>query len=130
MAGHASTPAKGACLHRSGGSFDFLSGRISRAPLWMQRIALEWLYRTIQDPSRLAKRYASNMVGLLRYLPIQIVAMATQTKRRSQVLNHERNSWPDQGSRALTAILPAHSYRDSKPTCAVRLSPAPTSYLI
>jgi N-acetylglucosaminyldiphosphoundecaprenol N-acetyl-beta-D-mannosaminyltransferase len=68
-----------------GGSFDFLSGRVSRAPLWMQRNALEWLYRTIQEPSRLAKRYASNFVGLLRYLPAQIVAMAMQTKRRSRV---------------------------------------------
>ena len=68
-----------------GGSFDFLSGGVSRAPLWMQRNALEWLYRTIQEPSRLAKRYASNFVGLLRYLPAQIVAMAMQTKRRSQV---------------------------------------------
>ena len=68
-----------------GGSFDFLGGRVSRAPLWMQRNALEWLYRTIQDPSRLAKRYASNLVGLLRYLPAQIVATAMQTKRRSRV---------------------------------------------
>ena len=68
-----------------GGSFDFLSGKVSRAPLWMQRNSLEWLYRTIQDPTRLAKRYASNIVGLLRYLPIQIVAMAMQTKRLSRV---------------------------------------------
>jgi N-acetylglucosaminyldiphosphoundecaprenol N-acetyl-beta-D-mannosaminyltransferase len=68
-----------------GGSFDFLSGKVSRAPLWMQRNALEWLYRTIQEPSRLALRYASDCVGLLRYLPAQIVAMAMQTKRRSRV---------------------------------------------
>ncbi len=68
-----------------GGSFDFLSGRVSRAPLWMQRNSLEWLHRTIQDPSRLAKRYANNIVGLLRYLPIQIVAMAMQTKRISRI---------------------------------------------
>ncbi len=68
-----------------GGSFDFLSGRVSRAPLWMQRYSLEWLHRTVQDPSRLARRYASNIVGLLRYLPVQIVTMAMQTKRRSPV---------------------------------------------
>lgn len=67
-----------------GGSFDFLSGRVSRAPLWMQHNGLEWLYRTIQEPSRLAKRYARNLVGLLRYLPIQIVVTAIQTKKRSQ----------------------------------------------
>jgi len=67
-----------------GGSFDFLSGRISRAPMWMQRHGLEWLYRTIQEPSRLAMRYATNAAGLLRYLPMQVAATAVQTKLSSQ----------------------------------------------
>jgi N-acetylglucosaminyldiphosphoundecaprenol N-acetyl-beta-D-mannosaminyltransferase len=67
-----------------GGSFDFLSGRVPRAPLWMQRHSLEWLYRTLQDPSRLAKRYASDLVGLLRYLPIQMAAISMQARRRSE----------------------------------------------
>lgn len=40
-----------------GAAFDFLSGRVSQAPLWMQRASLEWLYRTLQDPVRLGKRY-------------------------------------------------------------------------
>jgi N-acetylglucosaminyldiphosphoundecaprenol N-acetyl-beta-D-mannosaminyltransferase len=67
-----------------GGSFDFLSGRLSRAPAWMQRSGLEWLYRTIQEPSRLAKRYFNNGVGMLRYLPVQLAAMAMQGERRRQ----------------------------------------------
>lgn len=66
-----------------GGSFDFLGGKVSRAPLWMQRYSLEWLYRAMQDPPRMAKRYSRNFVGLARYLPIQIVAMAMQVKRCS-----------------------------------------------
>jgi len=66
-----------------GGSFDFLSGKSRRAPLWMQHYSLEWLYRAIQDPSRLGKRYAKNLVGLLRYLPIQIVAVGMQLRRHS-----------------------------------------------
>jgi N-acetylglucosaminyldiphosphoundecaprenol N-acetyl-beta-D-mannosaminyltransferase len=67
-----------------GGSFDFLSGRFSRAPLWMQKSGLEWLYRMIQEPSRLAKRYAGNAACLLRYLPVQLAAMAMQGKRRRE----------------------------------------------
>lgn len=66
-----------------GGSFDFLSGRISRAPGWMQRSGMEWLYRTVQEPTRLAKRYAGNAAGLFRYLPMQLVAMGMQAKRHS-----------------------------------------------
>jgi N-acetylglucosaminyldiphosphoundecaprenol N-acetyl-beta-D-mannosaminyltransferase len=40
-----------------GGSFSFLAGDIRRAPLWVQRTGLEWLYRLTQDPRRLARRY-------------------------------------------------------------------------
>jgi len=40
-----------------GGSFDVISGTISRAPLWMQRMNLEWLYRVMKEPKRLFKRY-------------------------------------------------------------------------
>lgn len=40
-----------------GGLFDFYSGRIPRAPLWMREIGMEWLYRLIQEPGRLWKRY-------------------------------------------------------------------------
>jgi N-acetylglucosaminyldiphosphoundecaprenol N-acetyl-beta-D-mannosaminyltransferase len=67
-----------------GGTFDFLSGRVSRAPGWMQSYGMEWLYRTMQEPTRLAKRYLSNALGLARYLPVQLAAMAMQGKRRQQ----------------------------------------------
>jgi len=38
-----------------GGSFDVFSGRVNRAPEWMQKRGLEWLYRLMQDPSKYAK---------------------------------------------------------------------------
>jgi len=40
-----------------GGSFDVISGSISRAPKWVQRMNMEWFYRMIQEPKRLFKRY-------------------------------------------------------------------------
>jgi len=40
-----------------GGSFDVVSGKVSRAPLWMQKYALEWFYRFSQEPRRMWKRY-------------------------------------------------------------------------
>ena len=46
----------GVC-HGVGGAFDVLAGKVSRAPAWMQRIGLEWLYRVIQEPRRMWKRY-------------------------------------------------------------------------
>jgi N-acetylglucosaminyldiphosphoundecaprenol N-acetyl-beta-D-mannosaminyltransferase len=40
-----------------GGLFDFLAGKNSRAPDWMQAVGLEWLYRTMLEPKRLGMRY-------------------------------------------------------------------------
>ena len=40
-----------------GGSFDVVSGKVKRAPIWMQKGGLEWLYRVIQEPRRMWKRY-------------------------------------------------------------------------
>ena len=47
-----------------GGTFNFISGRVKRAPRWMQKCGLEWFYRIIQEPGRLWKRYA---YGLFKY---------------------------------------------------------------
>ena len=41
-----------------GAAFDFHSGRVRRAPHWMQRTGLEWLYRLASEPRRLSGRYA------------------------------------------------------------------------
>ena len=40
-----------------GGSFEVLTGFKKRAPQWMQAVGLEWLYRLVQEPRRLFKRY-------------------------------------------------------------------------
>ena len=43
-----------------GAAFDMHSGRTKQAPSWMQRLGLEWLFRLLQEPRRLFKRYAVN----------------------------------------------------------------------
>jgi N-acetylglucosaminyldiphosphoundecaprenol N-acetyl-beta-D-mannosaminyltransferase len=40
-----------------GGSFDVYAGTVRRAPEWMQRYGLEWLFRLMQEPGRMWKRY-------------------------------------------------------------------------
>ena len=40
-----------------GAVFDFYAGTINRAPQWMIRIGLEWLYRLLKEPLRMGKRY-------------------------------------------------------------------------
>lgn len=48
-----------------GGSFDVISGKIKRAPLWMQNSGLEWFFRLIQEPKRMWKRY---LVGNSKFI--------------------------------------------------------------
>jgi len=45
--------------------FDFLSGDANRAPLWVRRAKLEWIYRLLQEPGRMWRRY---LVGNLTFL--------------------------------------------------------------
>jgi len=50
-----------------GGLFDFYSGTVSRAPLWLRERSLEWVWRLIQQPKDKAKRYLiGNPVFLFR----------------------------------------------------------------
>lgn len=58
-----------------GASVDFLTGVERRAPSWMQRLGLEWLFRLAQSPRRLAKRYlvrGPRVFGLLRRSRIEL----------------------------------------------------------
>jgi N-acetylglucosaminyldiphosphoundecaprenol N-acetyl-beta-D-mannosaminyltransferase len=49
--------AKGVFFLGVGAAIDFLAGEITRAPLRMQKMGLEWLFRLIQEPRRLWRRY-------------------------------------------------------------------------
>jgi N-acetylglucosaminyldiphosphoundecaprenol N-acetyl-beta-D-mannosaminyltransferase len=50
-----------------GGLFDFYSGCMPRAPLWLRRIGMEWIFRLIKEPSRMWRRYLlGNIIFLSR----------------------------------------------------------------
>lgn len=45
-----------------GGTFDFISGQIARAPLFLRKIGLEWMYRLVRQPTRLRRIYNATFV--------------------------------------------------------------------
>lgn len=45
-----------------GGTIDFLAGHIRRAPKWMGVVGVEWMFRLLQEPRRLFKRYADDIL--------------------------------------------------------------------
>jgi N-acetylglucosaminyldiphosphoundecaprenol N-acetyl-beta-D-mannosaminyltransferase len=50
-----------------GGSFDVLAGRTRRAPSWMQRAGFEWLFRLLQEPGRMFRRY---LIGNAKFVKL------------------------------------------------------------
>lgn len=44
-----------------GATIDFLAGEMKRAPVWMQQVGLEWVFRLLQEPARLGPRYATDL---------------------------------------------------------------------
>ena len=54
-----------------GGLFDFVSGRINRAPAWMRDSGLEWIYRFLQEPSRMWRRYLVGNFSFLGRIALQ-----------------------------------------------------------
>jgi N-acetylglucosaminyldiphosphoundecaprenol N-acetyl-beta-D-mannosaminyltransferase len=58
-----------------GGAFNFLAGETHRAPLWMQRMGLEWAHRLISEPARLWRRY------LIDDLPLAALLLLRRGRR-------------------------------------------------
>jgi N-acetylglucosaminyldiphosphoundecaprenol N-acetyl-beta-D-mannosaminyltransferase len=71
-----------------GGSLDLLVGDLRRAPRWMQRIGFEWLFRALQEPKRLGRRYAHD---IRVFVPVLASAMWGRVVRRN-VVEHRRRS--------------------------------------
>ncbi|WPL11022.1 MULTISPECIES: WecB/TagA/CpsF family glycosyltransferase [Thiorhodovibrio] len=80
-----------------GGTFEFIVGRVARAPVWMQRTGLEWIWRISQDPKRLWKRYAVGFAKL-GVMTVPLVAHYHLQRRLQGLRQRWRKSRTDQAS--------------------------------
>ncbi len=74
-------------VHGVGGSFDVLAGVVPRAPLWMQKNGLEWLFRLVQEPRRMSRRYLVTntlfiMLLLKEWVRYQVGLLTPSMERR------------------------------------------------
>ena len=58
-----------------GAAFDFHTGRVRQAPLWIQRAGFEWLFRLCMEPRRLAGRYFRNNSLFLMHVLLQVTGL-------------------------------------------------------
>lgn len=56
-----------------GATIDFEAGNISRAPMTLQRLGLEWLYRLVNEPKRLWRRYLVEDISFFYYFLLQLL---------------------------------------------------------
>ena len=61
-----------------GGTFNFIAGAVRRAPEWMRRSGTEWIFRIIQEPGRLWKRYG---FGLLVFNSLALAAFLNRPRK-------------------------------------------------
>jgi len=90
-----------------GGTFNFVTGAISRAPVWAQKSGLEWLYRITQDPARLWRRYFYGLVKLFFFVtPIlpQVLSLRKKGKKVSGAVGRTRLRF---GQDKVTIMLPS-----------------------
>ena len=95
-----------------GGLFDFYSGRIPRAPLWLRELGLEWIWRLAQEPRRMWRRYViGNPLFLLRVRRDARDRGIRTSSARPPLLSYpaESPSAPDRGGDEPAAGLPATS---------------------
>jgi N-acetylglucosaminyldiphosphoundecaprenol N-acetyl-beta-D-mannosaminyltransferase len=65
-----------------GAAFDFLAGTKRQAPEWMQRHALEWLFRLCSEPRRLWRRYAYIVPGFAFLAVGELLRLAVRGSAR------------------------------------------------
>ncbi len=68
-----------------GAAFDFLSGEKPQAPSWMQQCGLEWLFRMISEPRRLAPRYFRNNPAFIYLAARQIAGRSFRSGKTARV---------------------------------------------
>lgn len=71
-----------------GMSFSFVAGDARRAPIWIQRIGMEWLHRLVQEPRRLYGRYLINGIPFL--LRLLTSALALRAKGKNVLVQRSR----------------------------------------
>lgn len=90
-----------------GGTFNFVTGAISRAPNWMQKAGLEWLYRITQDPARLWRRYFYGLVKLMFFVAPILPQVLSSRKQHKHVAGSGSRTRLRFGQDKVTILLPS-----------------------
>lgn len=121
-------PAMGACVAIGvGGLFDFVAGRISRAPQWMRDAGLEWVWRLLQEPGRMWKRYLLGNFSFLARVALQRRGWRAPQIEAPAAVAQAASSIPT-GSSALLIATHGFDADGTGPRLAASLPLGPSSF--
>lgn len=110
-----------------GAGFDFHAGTVKRAPGWMRNHYLEWLYRLMQDPKRLWKRYVeTNIKFILLSIPDAFAWKKYVDEDRKNLLIYAHYYYPDVASTGQILTELAEGLKDSFHTTVICTVPSYT----
>jgi N-acetylglucosaminyldiphosphoundecaprenol N-acetyl-beta-D-mannosaminyltransferase len=66
-----------------GAGFDYMAGNTRHAPVWMKEASLEWLFRLIQEPRRLWKRYLKTIPAFIFFVSLEILGIQFRSQKNS-----------------------------------------------
>lgn len=110
-----------------GAGFDFHAGTVKRAPDWMRRHYLEWLYRLVQDPKRLWKRYVqTNGKFILLSIKDAFVWKKYRDEHKKNLLIYAHYYYPDVASTGQILTELAEGLQESFHTTVICTVPSYT----
>lgn len=110
-----------------GAGFDFHAGTVKRAPDWMRRHYLEWLYRLVQDPKRLWKRYVeTNGKFILLSIKDAFVWKKYKDENKKNLLIYAHYYYPDVASTGQILTELAEGLQESFHTTVICTVPSYT----
>ena len=113
-----------------GAGFDFHAGTVKRAPEWMRKHYLEWLYRLMQDPKRLWKRYVeTNAKFLLLSIPDSFKWKKYRNHEKKNLLIYAHYYYPDVASTGQILTELAEGLKDSFHTTVICTVPSYTGQI-
>lgn len=74
-----------------GSSFDYLAGRLKRAPMWVQKAGLEWTFRLAQEPLRLWRRYLLDNPPFVYHIARQRLQRRGLAEARPRISTNDRS---------------------------------------
>ena len=95
-----------------GAAFDFIAGTSKRAPMWMQRLCMEWVFRIMQDPGRMLPRYLNTNFSFLYHV----------CKESRRLRAHDRNGALADGRLESRNCRDASGSREKHPKDRLRIA--------